>query len=355
MLDVDLTAQFLLAREIGRAMLARGSGKIIFTASLLSFQGGVNVAAYTAAKSGLAGLTRALANEWAGRGVNVNAIVPGYIATDNNKALRADRDRYDAILGRIPAGRWGLRRTWPGPPSSWPAARRTTCTGHCSPSTEGGSADEHTDDSRLTDRSSGPTCAGRFRTGGPRPSWASSSTGAPTRSRPGPSRAAPWARWPSRTGSGTTRTPSGTATRSGSPAAQRPSTTGTVHGDAPYDDFLDAWTADRFDPTAWAELFAAAGAGYVIPTTKHHDGIALWDAPGTGTRNTVHRGPRRDLVREIADAVRAVGSAVRGLLLRRAGLVDQPLPAAPDVRRGARPAAASTRPTTRTRCCTSGT
>jgi 2-deoxy-D-gluconate 3-dehydrogenase len=88
-------------------MLARGRGKIIFTASLLSFQGGVNVAAYTSAKSGLAGLTRALANEWAGRGVNVNAIVPGYIATDNNKALRADRGRYDAILGRIPAGRWG--------------------------------------------------------------------------------------------------------------------------------------------------------------------------------------------------------------------------------------------------------
>lgn len=114
-LDVDLTAQFLLAREIGRAMLARGSGKIIFTASLLSFQGGVNVAAYTAAKSGLAGLTRALANEWAGRGVNVNAIVPGYIATDNTEALRSDRDRYDAILGRIPAGRWGVPTDLAGP------------------------------------------------------------------------------------------------------------------------------------------------------------------------------------------------------------------------------------------------
>ena len=114
-LDVDLTAQFLLAREIGRAMLARGSGKIIFTASLLSFQGGVNVAAYTAAKSGLAGLTRALANEWAGRGVNVNAIVPGYIATDNTEALRADRDRHDAILGRIPAGRWGTPTDLAGP------------------------------------------------------------------------------------------------------------------------------------------------------------------------------------------------------------------------------------------------
>ena len=81
--------------------------KIIFTASLLSLQGGINVAAYTAAKSGLAGLTRALANEWAGRGVNVNAIVPGYIATDNTQALQDDPDREPAIRQRIPAGRWG--------------------------------------------------------------------------------------------------------------------------------------------------------------------------------------------------------------------------------------------------------
>ncbi len=90
----------------------------------------------------------------------------------------------------------------------------------------------------------------------------------------------------------------------GSPAAQHHR---EIYGDAPYDDFLDAWTAEHFDPAGWAELFAAAGASYVIPTTKHHDGVALWDAPGTGTRNTVHRGPRRDLVREIADAVRAAG------------------------------------------------
>jgi alpha-L-fucosidase len=90
----------------------------------------------------------------------------------------------------------------------------------------------------------------------------------------------------------------------GSPAAQHHRQT---YGDAPYDDFLDAWTAARFDPRAWAGLFREAGAQYVIPTTKHHDGIALWDAPGTGTRNTVHRGPRRDLVGDLAEAVRAAG------------------------------------------------
>ena len=90
----------------------------------------------------------------------------------------------------------------------------------------------------------------------------------------------------------------------GSPAAEHHR---QAYGDAPYDDFLDAWTASRFDPAAWAQLFAEAGAQYVVPTTKHHDGIALWDAPGTGTRNTVHRGPRRDLVGELADAVRAAG------------------------------------------------
>lgn len=106
-LEVDLTSQFILAREIGREMLARGSGKIIFTASLLSFQGGVNIAAYTAAKSGVAGITRALANEWAHRGVNVNAIAPGYIATDNTKPLRDDAARSRSIVDRIPAGRWG--------------------------------------------------------------------------------------------------------------------------------------------------------------------------------------------------------------------------------------------------------
>jgi alpha-L-fucosidase len=90
----------------------------------------------------------------------------------------------------------------------------------------------------------------------------------------------------------------------GSPAAQHHH---EVFGDAPYDDFLDQWTAAKFDPDAWARLFVEAGASYVIPTTKHHDGVALWDAPGTGTRNTVHRGPRRDLVGAIAEAVRQAG------------------------------------------------
>jgi 2-dehydro-3-deoxy-D-gluconate 5-dehydrogenase len=107
-LDVNLTAPFILARELGREMVSRKRGKIIFIASVLSFQGGINVPGYTAAKSGVAGLTRALANEWAPHGVNVNAIAPGYIVTDNTEALRADPARHDAILERIPAGRWGV-------------------------------------------------------------------------------------------------------------------------------------------------------------------------------------------------------------------------------------------------------
>jgi 2-deoxy-D-gluconate 3-dehydrogenase len=92
-LQVNLSSQFTLTREVGRGMVARGAGKIIFTASLLSFQGGITVPGYTAAKSGIAGLTKALANEWAAHGVNVNAIAPGYIATDNTSALRADVER----------------------------------------------------------------------------------------------------------------------------------------------------------------------------------------------------------------------------------------------------------------------
>ena len=106
-IEVDLNAQFVLAREFGRDMLARGAGKIIFTASLLSFQGGITVPGYAAAKGGIAQLTKALANEWAGRNVQVNAIAPGYIATDNTAALQADPVRNPAILARIPAGRWG--------------------------------------------------------------------------------------------------------------------------------------------------------------------------------------------------------------------------------------------------------
>lgn len=106
-LQVDLTSQFVLTQAVGRGMLERGYGKIVFTASLLSFQGGINVPGYTAAKSGIAGLTRALANEWTARGVTVNAITPGYIATDNTQALQDDPDRSRSILERIPAGRWG--------------------------------------------------------------------------------------------------------------------------------------------------------------------------------------------------------------------------------------------------------
>ena len=106
-LEVDLSSQFALTQLLARPMLARGSGKVIFTASMLSFQGGINVPGYAAAKSGIAGLTRALGNEWAAHGVSVNAIAPGYIATDNTAALQADPDRSAAILSRIPAGRWG--------------------------------------------------------------------------------------------------------------------------------------------------------------------------------------------------------------------------------------------------------
>jgi 2-dehydro-3-deoxy-D-gluconate 5-dehydrogenase len=106
-LEVDLTAQFVLARNLGRLMVERGRGKIIFTASLLSFQGGINIVAYTAAKSGVAGMTKALANEWAARGVNVNAVAPGYIETDNTAPLRGDPVRFKAISDRIPAARWG--------------------------------------------------------------------------------------------------------------------------------------------------------------------------------------------------------------------------------------------------------
>jgi 2-deoxy-D-gluconate 3-dehydrogenase len=106
-LAVNLDAPFLLAREVGARMLERGRGKIVFTASVLSFQGGVNVPGYVASKHAIAGVTRALANEWAGRGVNVNAIAPGYIATDNTQALQDDAVRSAALLDRIPAGRWG--------------------------------------------------------------------------------------------------------------------------------------------------------------------------------------------------------------------------------------------------------
>jgi 2-deoxy-D-gluconate 3-dehydrogenase len=104
---INLSSQFVLTQAVGRSMLQRRRGKIIFTASLLSFQGGINVPGYSASKSAIAGLTRALANEWTPHGVNVNAIAPGYIATDNTQALQDDPARSKSILERIPAGRWG--------------------------------------------------------------------------------------------------------------------------------------------------------------------------------------------------------------------------------------------------------
>ncbi|GIE31059.1 2-deoxy-D-gluconate 3-dehydrogenase [Actinoplanes italicus] len=106
-LTVNLDAAFQLSQAAGQRMIAQGHGKIINIASMLSFQGGIRVPAYTASKHAILGLTRALANEWAGFGVNVNAIAPGYMATDNTSALRADPDRAPGILDRIPAGRWG--------------------------------------------------------------------------------------------------------------------------------------------------------------------------------------------------------------------------------------------------------
>ena len=114
-IEVNLTAQFVLTREIGRGMLELGAGKVIFTASLLTFQGGITVPGYAASKGGIGQLTMAFANEWAGKGVNVNAIAPGYIATDNTQALQDDAVRYKAILERIPAGRWGTPKDFGGP------------------------------------------------------------------------------------------------------------------------------------------------------------------------------------------------------------------------------------------------
>jgi 2-dehydro-3-deoxy-D-gluconate 5-dehydrogenase len=106
-IDTNLKSVFFLAQAAGRHMIAQGRGKIINVASMLSFQGGVRVPSYTASKSGLAGLTRLLANEWASKGVNVNAIAPGYMTTDNTTQLREDAKRNAEILARIPAGRWG--------------------------------------------------------------------------------------------------------------------------------------------------------------------------------------------------------------------------------------------------------
>ena len=114
-IEVNLNSQFVLTREIGKEMVARGSGKVIFTASLLTFQGGVTVPGYAASKGAIGSLVKAFANEWAGKGVNVNAVAPGYIDTDNTEALRNDPTRSQQILARIPAGRWGKTDDFKGP------------------------------------------------------------------------------------------------------------------------------------------------------------------------------------------------------------------------------------------------
>lgn len=106
-IEVNLNAQFVISKAMGASMLERGGGKIIFTASLLSFQGGITVPGYAASKGGIAQLTKALANEWGQHNVQVNAIAPGYIKTDNTQALQDNPDRSTSILARIPAGRWG--------------------------------------------------------------------------------------------------------------------------------------------------------------------------------------------------------------------------------------------------------
>ena len=114
-IEVNQNAQFILTREIGKGMVARGNGKIVFTASLLTYQGGITVPGYAASKGAIGQLTMAFANEWAGKGVNVNAIAPGYIATDNTEALRNNPERAESILARIPAGRWGKPEDFAGP------------------------------------------------------------------------------------------------------------------------------------------------------------------------------------------------------------------------------------------------
>jgi len=114
-IEVNQTAQFVLTREIGKEMVARCEGKIVFTASLLTFQGGITVPGYAASKGAIGQMTMAFANEWAGKGVNVNAIAPGYISTDNTEALRNNPERNESILGRIPAGRWGQPDDFKGP------------------------------------------------------------------------------------------------------------------------------------------------------------------------------------------------------------------------------------------------
>lgn len=114
-IEVNLNAQFILSREFGKLMIDKGKGTIIFTASLLTFQGGITVPGYAASKGAIGQLTKALSNEWSSKGVRVNAIAPGYIDTDNTKALKEDEVRNKAILDRIPMGRWGSPEDFKGP------------------------------------------------------------------------------------------------------------------------------------------------------------------------------------------------------------------------------------------------
>ena len=114
-IEINQTAPFILTRELGKEMVKRGKGKIVFTASLLTFQGGITVPSYAASKGAIGQMAKAFANEWASKGIQVNAIAPGYISTDNTTALRKDKTRSEAILSRIPAGRWGKPEDFAGP------------------------------------------------------------------------------------------------------------------------------------------------------------------------------------------------------------------------------------------------
>ena len=114
-INVNLNAQFIITREIGKKMIDRNRGKIIFTASLLTFQGGITVPGYAASKGAVGSLIKAFSNEWAGKGIQVNGIAPGYISTDNTEAIRKDEARSKSILSRIPAGRWGEPADFKGP------------------------------------------------------------------------------------------------------------------------------------------------------------------------------------------------------------------------------------------------
>jgi 2-deoxy-D-gluconate 3-dehydrogenase len=129
-LALNLDSVYLLTRAVGAGMVARGHGKVIMIASMLSFQGGINVIGYTASKHAVAGLARGLANEWAPHGVQVNAIAPGYIATNNTAVLRADQDREPAIRARIPAGRWGTPEDLAGAAVFLAAPASDYVTGH---------------------------------------------------------------------------------------------------------------------------------------------------------------------------------------------------------------------------------